>query len=35
MVRTAAFSCELEAKFLFTSMKFIADDREEEEEVMT
>ena len=34
-VTTAAPSCELERNFLFTSMKFIGDDREEEEELMT
>ena len=33
-VTTAAPSCELERNFLFTSMKFIGDDREEEEELM-
>ena len=35
-VTTAASSCEfIEAKYYFTSMKFIGDDREEEEEIMT
>ena len=34
VVRTAASSCELAANVLFTSMKFIADGREEEEELM-
>ena len=34
-VTTATPSCELERNFLFTSMKFIGDDGEEEEELMT